>query len=318
MDRSDLDSLADAVLAGRQRSVARALSMVEDGDPDSHELLHRLYDPTRTSTTVGITGPPGAGKSTLANRLIARWRGDGERVGVVCVDPSSPFSGGALLGDRLRMQSHATDPEVFIRSMGSRGHLGGLAGASRDAAEVMAAAGYDPVLMETVGVGQGEVEVAAIADVTLLVLVPGLGDDVQTMKAGIMEIGDIIVLNKADRPGIDRLETTVRTSFELMGEDADPPPVIRCSARTGEGIGELAGLVPKAASRAGTRPERARRRARLMLDRILEEKGLEMAELLLAHQYGGREEALRLVMEGGQTPYGIGRSLRAAAREMLE
>jgi len=292
--------------------------MVEDGHPDSHELLHRLYDPGRASTTVGVTGPPGAGKSTLANRLIDHWRSDGKRVGVVCVDPSSPFSGGALLGDRLRMQSHATDPEVFIRSMGSRGHLGGLAGASRDAGEVLAAAGYDPVLLETVGVGQGEVEVAAIADVTLLVLVPGLGDDVQTMKAGIMEIGDIIVLNKADRPGIDQLEITVRNSFEMMGEGAQPPPVIRCSAQTGEGISELAGLMTEAASGAGPRPERALRRARLMLDRILEEKGLEIAEQLLAHQYGGREEALRLVMEGGETPYGIGRSLRAAAMEMLE
>ena len=318
MDRSQLDSLAEAVLAGQQRPVARALSMVEDGHPESHELLHRLYDPARASTTVGVTGQPGAGKSTLANGLIDHWRSEGKRVGVVCVDPSSPFSGGALLGDRLRMQSHATDPEVFIRSMGSRGHLGGLAGASRDAGEVLAAAGYDPVLLETVGVGQGEVEVAAIADVTLLVLVPGLGDDVQTMKAGIMEIGDIIVLNKADRPGIDQLETTVRTSFEMMGEGAQPPPVVRCSAQTGEGIGELAGLVAEAASGAGPRPERALRRARLMLDRILEEKGLEIAEQLLAHQYGGREEALRLVMEGGETPYGIGRSLRAAAMEMLE
>lgn len=318
MTLSDLDSLADAVQAGEPRWVGRALSMVEDGHPQSHELLHRLYDPARTSTTVGITGPPGAGKSSLTNRLLTGWRRKGSRVGVVCVDPSSPFSGGALLGDRLRMQEHASDPDVFIRSMGSRGHLGGLAGASRDAAEVLSAAGYDPVIMETVGVGQGEVEVAAIADVTLLVLVPGLGDDVQTMKAGIMEIGDIIVLNKSDRPGIDQLETAVRMSFELMGEEAEPPPVIRCSAQTGDGIDELVRLLGRASRRAGSRPERALRRARLMMDRILAEKGLDIAEQLLEHRYGGLEKALELVMEGGQTPYGIGEELLAAAREILE
>ena len=310
--------MAEAVLRGEPRPLGRALSMIENGHPSSHDLLHRLYDPARNSTTLGITGPPGAGKSSLTNRLITQWRQAGRRVGVVCVDPTSPFSGGALLGDRLRMQSHASDPGVFIRSMGSRGHLGGLAGASRDAGEVLASAGFDPVVLETVGVGQGEVEVATIADVTLLVLVPGLGDDVQTMKAGIMEIGDIIVLNKADRPGIDQLETAVRMSFELMAESADPPPVVRCSAQTGQGIAKLAELVDTVAGQAGSRPERAARRARLMLDRILAEKGLEMAQRMLEHQYGSRESAVEMVLKGTQTPYGIGERLTRAAKEMLE
>ncbi len=226
------------ITEGSIRSIARALTMVENGTPESRKILDGLFGQQK-GFTLGVTGPPGAGKSTLVNRMIGRYRETGNRVGVIAVDPSSPFSGGALLGDRLRMQTHASDPSVFIRSMGSRGHLGGLAGATRDASMVLAAAGYSPVIIETVGVGQAEVEVAELADITILVLVPGLGDDVQSMKAGIMEIGDIIVLNKADRSGVDELENYVKASLELMPSHMKKPRVIRTSAVTGEGLSEL-------------------------------------------------------------------------------
>jgi LAO/AO transport system kinase len=227
-------------------------------------------------------------------------------VGVIAVDPSSPFSGGALLGDRLRMQEHASDPEVFIRSMGSRGHLGGLAGSTRDALEVLAAASYDPVLVETVGVGQAEVEIASLADLTLLVLVPGLGDEVQTMKAGIMEIGDIIVLNKADRQGIDQLESAVMASLELLPEGADRPPVIRCSAQTGQGMEDLNNEIDLFVSGMHGRMDMARRRTSLILESIIREKGREMARSVVAARFGSLDEAVESILRGETTPYGIG------------
>ncbi len=300
------EKLAASVREGDLRSLARVLSMVENGDPLAPVVMHSLYDPDRTGLTIGITGPPGAGKSTLTSRLIGYWREMDSRVGVIAVDPSSPFSGGALLGDRVRMQEHASDPGVFIRSMGSRGHLGGLAGSTRDALEVMSSASYDPVLVETVGVGQAEVEIASLADLTLLVLVPGLGDEVQTMKAGIMEIGDLIVLNKSDRQGIDQLEMAVRASLELIPEGSERPRVVRCSAQTGEGIDELTGTLAGMISNMAGKEETARRRTSLILKGILREKGKEMAQAVVTDRFGSFDLAVDAVLRGETTPYGIG------------
>jgi len=292
--------------------------MVENGHPLASSILHSLFDPERLCLTIGITGPPGAGKSTLTNRLISYYRRHGNKVGVIAVDPSSPFSGGALLGDRVRMQEHASDPGVFIRSMANRGHLGGLSGTTRDALEILAAASYNPVLIETMGVGQAEVEIASLADITLLVLVPGLGDDVQTMKAGIMEIGDIIVLNKADRPGIEQLELSVNASLELIPDPAARPPVIRCSAQTGEGIEELADAIGSCtASRTG-RKEIALRRTALVLNSIIREKGRELARTLIIDRYGSIEEAIESILAGETTPYRIGEILSGFLKNKRE
>ncbi len=303
---SDIRALASGVLEGDRRSVARALSIVEDEADRAAELLHLLYSPDRPPRVVGITGPPGAGKSSLADRLVGGWRASGLTAGVLAVDPSSPFSGGALLGDRLRMQGHATDPGVFIRSMASRGHLGGLAGSTRDAAEVLLAAGFDRVLLETVGVGQAEVEVAGLADVTLLVLVPGAGDEVQVLKAGIMEIGDAIVLNKCDRPGVEQLESAVRSGLAPLSAEELLPPIIRCSAASGDGIDYLTGEVERllAASSAGGRG--GERRLRTLLAAIVRERGSGAAMSLLDGMHGGLDGAVRAVLCGSTTPWEIG------------
>jgi len=311
------DDLIRRVRAGDVRGIARVLSMVENGHELAPVIMHDLYDPERTGLTVGITGPPGAGKSTLTSRLISHWRLLSRKVGVIAVDPSSPFSGGALLGDRLRMQEHASDPGVFIRSMGSRGHLGGLAGSTRDALEVLAAASYDPVLVETMGVGQAEVEIASLADLTLLVLVPGLGDEVQTMKAGIMEIGDMIVLNKADRQGIDQLESAVMASLELIPDESRRPPVIRCSAQTGQGIEDLTAEIDRFVSGMDGRVEMARRRTSLILESIIREKGREMARSAVAERFGSVDEAVESIMRGETTPYGIGSMLSQYPRRAI-
>lgn len=310
------DSLAGEITRGVVRAVARGLSIVENGSPDASALLHTLFPLVPDHRTIGVTGPPGAGKSTLLDRMITRYRARGSKVGVIAVDPSSPFTGGALLGDRLRMQSHSTDPGVFIRSMGSRGHLGGLSGATRDAALLLAAAGYDPVFLETVGVGQAEVEIAEVADLTVLVLVPGAGDDVQAMKAGIMEIGDLIVLNKADRPGIEQLEAAVAASLDLVPGGRPRPGVARVSADTGEGLAELWALMDRhlaSVDPAGRRTVNTRRTLR----GLLAETGALFAERLMNREFGSEEHILELISKGATTPYDVGRRLARAAERML-
>ena len=227
-----VDDLADRVRAGDLRALARAISVVENEGPRAAALIAALHPHTGRSTIVGLTGPPGAGKSTLADRLAVEWRARGRRVGIIAVDPTSPFTGGALLGDRVRMQQHAGDEGVFIRSMATRGHLGGLASATGDVALVLDAAGYDVVLIETVGVGQDEVEVVRTADIAIVVVVPGTGDDVQALKAGIMEIADIYVVNKADREGADRAAASIEALLALqpVGGEAWRPPILRTEA----------------------------------------------------------------------------------------
>jgi LAO/AO transport system kinase len=242
-------TLADRVLAGDARAIARAISLIEDEDPASADLVRAIFPRTGRAYLIGVTGPPGAGKSTLVDRLIhdirTRRPQSSQRqsfsVGVIAVDPTSPFTGGAVLGDRLRMQTHAGDEGVFIRSMATRGHLGGLARATGDAALVLDAAGTDIVIIETVGVGQDEVDIIRTADISIVTLVPGAGDEVQALKAGIMEIADIFVINKADREGADRLLGAVEANLALQtfDDEAWRPPVLKTVATTGAGVTEL-------------------------------------------------------------------------------
>ncbi len=236
---AELASLIAGVRAGNTRAVARAISLVEDEPEPAQRLLRALFPHAGGSLVVGVTGPPGAGKSSLVDRLTALLRAEGRSVGVVAVDPSSPFSGGAILGDRIRMQAHATDPGVFIRSMATRGHLGGLAAATDNVVSVLSAAGKDVILVETVGVGQDEVEIVGTADVSVVVLVPGLGDEVQALKAGIMEIADVFVVNKADREGVDRVVAEIESMLSLVPSDATPPAILRSVATRDEGTRTL-------------------------------------------------------------------------------
>ena len=240
---SVVDALVRGVRAGDARAVARAISLVEDSHPDAGPLLARLFPHARGSLVVGVTGPPGAGKSSLVDRLTAHLRAEGRTVGIVAVDPTSPFSGGAILGARFRMQTHATDPGVFIRSLATRGHLGGLAGATGQVLTVLEAAGKDVILVETVGVGQDEVEIVGTADVSLVVLVPGLGDEVQALKAGIMEIADVFVINKADRDGVDSLVAEIEAMLSLAAGDEPLPTIVRTVATADQGTSELLEVV---------------------------------------------------------------------------
>jgi LAO/AO transport system kinase len=235
------DPISDGVLAGDPRAVARAISLVEDDAAGGAALIGRLYEHTGRAYLVGVTGAPGVGKSTLVDRLVTEARRRGSTVGVLAVDPTSPFSGGAILGDRVRMSAHTNDTGVFVRSMATRGHLGGLASATSDAALVLDAAGMDVVIIETVGVGQDEVDIIRTADVSIVILVPGAGDDVQALKAGIMEIADIFVVNKADREGAEHVVQVVTASLALQtfAEGVWRPPVLTTEAANGVGIDRL-------------------------------------------------------------------------------
>ncbi len=232
-------TLARKIIEGDLRSLARAATLVENRRPEAEDLLRELFPRTGRALILGITGSPGAGKSTFVDRLIHVLRGEGKTVAVIAVDPTSPYSGGAILGDRIRMQSHHADPGVFIRSMATRGYMGGLASATLEMSMLMDAAGRDVVIVETVGVGQDEVEIAHLADVTMVILVPGMGDDVQAIKAGIMEIADVFVINKADLNGADKLERELRSSQSLSHRtDGWIPPIMKTIASKGEGIVE--------------------------------------------------------------------------------
>jgi LAO/AO transport system kinase len=298
--------LADAIRRGERRALARALTLVENEAPEAAALLAAL-GPAGRSHRVGVTGPPGVGKSTLVSALTACWRRAGRTVGVLAVDPSSPFTGGALLGDRIRMLAHAGDPDVFIRSLASRGALGGLAAGVYDAADLLDAAGFDPVVIETVGVGQGEVEICRAADTTVVVLAPGAGDVIQGMKAGLLEIADVIVVNQADRAGADALEAALRSAVELRAGQA--PPILATVATRGDGVEALAALLDERAARDAEalrvrRRARARARLRAAVDR-------RRAEVFWARR-GARLEAAADDVVAGRT------SAAAALENLLE
>jgi LAO/AO transport system kinase len=247
---------------GDARTLGRLLSLVENGAPQLRAVMKALAPLTGQARVLGLTGSPGVGKSTVTGALVAAYRGQGLRVGVLAIDPTSPFTGGALLGDRVRMQQHATDQGVFIRSMASRGHLGGLSGATPQAVRVLDAAGFDVVLIETVGVGQAEVEVAGMADTTMVIVAPGLGDAIQAAKAGILEIGDVFVVNKSDKPGAHEAVRDLRGMIAMArrGEGDWKPPIVSASATAGEGIGELVTRLDEHAAWLGSSGEGAKRR----------------------------------------------------------
>ena len=256
------DLLIDRIAAGEPNAVARAISKVEDGSADSAELMKQLFPRTGRALIVGITGAPGAGKSSLVDKLAAFYRRSGERVGIIAVDPSSPFSGGAILGDRIRMQTLSLDKGVFIRSMATRGNLGGLARATVEATAILDAAGFEKIIVETVGVGQDEIEIAKAADVCVVVLVPGMGDDVQTMKAGIMEIGDVLVINKADREGVLRTEKELESLLTFATRtDEWQPPIVKTVAIENKGIDDLAAAIDRCREFEKTSSSNERRQA---------------------------------------------------------
>jgi LAO/AO transport system kinase len=272
---SDLSSLTEGILAGRYRSLARAISMIERDDPDAERLLAEIYPATGRARIIGVTGSPGSGKSTLVAALAKHYRAQQKRVGIVAVDPTSPFTGGAILGDRIRMVDLYTDRGVFIRSMATRGFLGGLAKATNDVVDVLDASGFDVVLVETVGVGQDEVEVVRTVQTNVVVLVPGMGDDIQAIKAGIMEIGDIFVVNKADRPGADKTVTEVTMMMSLVEEHGDwVPPIVKTVASRSEGIAELDAAIEKHfeyLKASGELDRRNRERVRIRIETQLKE-----------------------------------------------
>jgi LAO/AO transport system kinase len=283
----DVSEWAEKVRHGDVRAVSRAITAIENHATEAEELLRQLFADTGKAYLTGITGAPGTGKSTLVDRLAAYHRKRSEPVGVVAVDPTSPYSGGAILGDRIRMQGHASDTGIFIRSMATRGFLGGLARATAEVALLLDAAGKRQVLIETVGVGQDEIDIVRLADCVIVVLVPGLGDDIQNMKAGLMEIGDIFVLNKADREGADRLEEQLHAMLSLvMPRDGWHPPVIRTVATENRGVQELAETVEKFRKHFESSGERQKKHVEHWQNRLIEMLESRLLERVLGGKQG--------------------------------
>ncbi|RDE17693.1 MAG: methylmalonyl Co-A mutase-associated GTPase MeaB [Candidatus Thorarchaeota archaeon] len=304
--------MVEGVLSGNRRDLARLISLIEDEEPSVPEALGQLYRHTGRGHIVGITGPPGSGKSTLVTRMTTEYRTRNKTVGIVCVDPSSPFTGGALLGDRIRMQEHALDREVFVRSMGTRGHLGGLARATSDAVRAIDAFGKDIIIVETVGAGQSEVEVIDIAHTILVIDVPGAGDDIQAIKAGIMEIADIFVVNKSDMPGAERKVTEINAMLDTdPRERAWRPPVLMTNARDGEGIAGLVDTIDahrKYLVDSGLLAEKGLQRSREELKTIMEHKlTTELMEKLKGlPEY---ERAIKKIADRSDDPYSVAERL---------
>ena len=274
-------TLSERVLAGDARAVARAISLIEDESPAGAELIRRIFANTGRAYLIGVTGPPGAGKSTLVDRMTAELRKSDRTIGIVAVDPTSPFTGGAILGDRVRMQAHAGDAGVFIRSMATRGNLGGLARATSEVALVLDASGKDIVLIETVGVGQDEVDIVRTADISIVTVVPGSGDEVQALKAGIMEIADIFVVNKADREGADRMVNSIESNLALQtfAEGEWRPPIVKTEATTGKGVPELIAAIERfRAHTAATQGSRRRARAEYRVRELLAHRFVQHVE----------------------------------------
>jgi len=287
LNHISVDEWAAKVRDADVRSISRAITAIENHTPEAEELLRRLFPYTGHAYLTGITGAPGTGKSTLVDRLAAYHRKRQDRVGVIAVDPTSPYSGGAILGDRIRMQGHASDTGIFIRSMATRGFLGGLARSTAEVALLLDAAGKRQVLIETVGVGQDEIDIVRLADCVLVMLVPGLGDDIQNMKAGLMEIGDIFVLNKADREGADRLEEQLHAMLSLvMPRDGWHPPVIRTVATENKGIEELGATVEKFRKHFEDSGQRQEKRIQHWQNRLIEMLESRLLEKVLGGKAG--------------------------------
>ena len=273
---SSTSDLLEKLFKGDTHALARVITRVENRSSEGVEILQHLFPHTGRSRIIGITGSPGAGKSSLVDRLAALYRRRNQTLAIVAVDPSSPFTGGAVLGDRIRMNALATDPGVFIRSMATRGHLGGLATATADVVSVLDAASKDPILVETVGVGQDEIDIVKLADVSVVVMVPGMGDDIQTLKAGIMEIGDIFVINKCDRPGVEKMEHAIQSLLSLAHRpDGWVPPIIKTIAIDDNGTEELADTIDRSwihSQSSAQRLDKKRQAARQRLMNLLQER----------------------------------------------
>lgn len=308
MSSAAVKELVDRVLAGEITAMARAISLLEDGHPAARDLMKRIHPRAGGAWIVGVTGPPGAGKSTLVDALASSSRQAGERVGILAVDPTSTFSGGAVLGDRIRMQRHTSDPGVFIRSMATRGNFGGLSRSASDAADILASAGFDRIFMETVGVGQDEVEVVRAADTVLVVLVPGLGDDIQAIKAGLLEIADVFVLNKSDREGVERLEAEIAAMLSLAEEEEAlrlRPEIVRTVATSGQGLDRLVAAIGRHRERAessGAAESRRRLRSRWRLLDVVRERIVRWAARE-AEGHGALKEAQEMVYRREMDPY---------------
>jgi LAO/AO transport system kinase len=303
----DPDDIAGRIRDGDKRALARVISWAENGDPRFRSVLRDLTASATASRVIGLTGAPGAGKSTVTSALVRALRGRGLSVAVLAVDPSSPFTGGALLGDRVRMQEHATDDGVFIRSMGSRGQLGGLAAATPTAIRVLTAVGYQVILVETVGVGQAEVEIASAADTTVVLVVPGMGDSVQAAKAGVLEVADVLVVNKADRPDTQATLRDLRAMVSLARGEWQPP-VVPTVATSGEGIDDLLGQLDRHAAWLESSGERARRRLARARDEVT-----ALAFGTLARRLAVPEELATRVADGQCDPTEAAEELLASA-----
>lgn len=305
---TDIQSLADRARSGDLRALARVITAVENRSPESAPLLQALFPHSGRARIIGLTGAPGAGKSTLVDQLAREYRQQQRTVGIIAVDPTSPFSGGAILGDRIRMQAHHADAGIYIRSMATRGSLGGLAGTTADVATVLDASGRDLVLIETVGVGQDEVDIVRLADITVVILVPGMGDDVQTIKAGIMEIADIFVINKSDREGAERVEREIRAMQSLAArKDNWSPPIIKTVATEGAGTAELAKAIADYETYLASHNLMLKKRARHWRDRLLEMLRDALLRRVVREQLG-EEEVSRFaaeVAEHKRDPYSL-------------